>query len=204
MLAAGERREARAAAQRRGRAGEQDRPAPAGHHALRRLAAGEKARKRGQLPDLAVFARRLVADLARHIRTDVEYRDLDRADLGLDAVEERDHGILVARVAADRHTAPAVGRYARGERRERIGVAAHRHLDQSNAREGARDCPAGRVARTDDHRRAYGHMTIFPSCFPAPIMRCASAMRSSGSSAAIAGTMLPAAPSASSSAKSAR
>src|SRR3546814_11041426 len=56
---------------------------------------------RSHLPDLGVNAQRRFGDREIHIGADVEHRDLDRADLGLDPTEQRDHRVFVARVGGE-------------------------------------------------------------------------------------------------------
>src|SRR3546814_2896890 len=81
-------REARSAAQARRRAGEEDGAAAARRHALRRLAPHQETGEARHFPDLGVDAHARLADREIYVPADVEHRDLDRADLCLDLVEQ--------------------------------------------------------------------------------------------------------------------
>lgn len=99
-LGAGERGEVRAAAQRGGGAGEDDRPTLSRQHHPRRLAAGKEAAEGGHFPDLAVDPFGGFGDREPDVGADVEDHRLQRPDLALDAGEEIDHLLLLARVAS--------------------------------------------------------------------------------------------------------
>ncbi len=102
VLGAGEGGIERAAAQARGCAGEQDRAAPSRRHCPRRLAAGEKAGQARHLPYLRIDLRRRLDHGKAHVGADVEDGDFERADLALDAGDERDDLRLDPRVKAER------------------------------------------------------------------------------------------------------
>ena len=108
----------------------------------------------GGVPDLAVDARRHVGDRRIVPRAGVEDGDLHGTDIGLDAVEHRDHRVLVARVAGDRRRRPAARPDTLGERFERRGLAPARNRVEAAHGEALGDRAPQRVARAHHQRRA--------------------------------------------------
>jgi len=100
MLRAREGGEVRRAAQARRGAGVEDRAPAARDHAFGDFAAVQEAAQASHLPDLEVLARGFFQDAARHVGADVEDQHLDRADVALDRLDERDHVFFLARVRA--------------------------------------------------------------------------------------------------------
>ena len=90
------------AAHRGRRAGKKDRAPPPRPHHPGGFAAGEEACEGRHLPDLGEDAGRGLADAETHIGPDVEHHHLERAHLGLDAVEEGDGFLFRAGVGAER------------------------------------------------------------------------------------------------------
>ena len=91
-------------------------PRPRGSIDLRGLAAGQEAREAGHLPDLRVDARGGLDDAEADVAADVEDGDLDRADVALDPLEQRDDLLLPAGVGPERERAAARGLDRRDER----------------------------------------------------------------------------------------
>ena len=162
VLGAGKGGEARAAPYARRRAGEQDGAAAAGRHAPRRLAPGEETREAPRLPHLAVDARRHLGDRRVVPGAGVKNKGLDRADLGLDAVEHGDHRVLVAGIARHRVGGAAVGLDLLDEILERRRLAPARHRDQAALRETPGDGAAQCIARAD-HQGNAGHLRTAPT-----------------------------------------
>ena len=77
-------------------------------------------------------------------------RDLDRADIALDLVDQRDRRLFLARVGAEGARFAAVGLDLFDQRFELVGVAARDAGGEAFARETAGDGAARRVARADD------------------------------------------------------
>src|SRR3954466_13878467 len=93
------------------------------HHALRDLAAIQEAAEAGHLPDLVVLARGLFEDAGGHVGADVEDHRLDRADVALDLVDQRDHRLFVASIRGVGARLAAGLAYLVDERRELVGAA---------------------------------------------------------------------------------
>ena len=109
MLGAGEGGEVGRAAQRRRGAGEEDRAAPA---LTIRLATSRPLRKppKQAISQILKYLRAVSSRmLRRHVGADVEHQHLDRPDVALDLLDQRDHLLFLARIAAE-----AVGLAARG------------------------------------------------------------------------------------------
>src|SRR5829696_1060076 len=149
VLRAGESREARAAAQRRRRAREEDRPATARQHDLGGLAPGEEAGEGGHLPHLRIDAGGGLRDPETDIAADVEDGNLDRTDVALDIREQLHHLLLTASIDREGNGAAALARDRVDESGKLLcGPARHRR-DIVLAREAPRDGAAERVARAD-------------------------------------------------------
>jgi hypothetical protein len=167
MLAAGEGREATAAAQARRGAGEQHGAAAARHHGLRGLARRQEASEGRHLPDLAVDAGRRVADVEAHVAADVEDEDLDVADLGLDLAEQFYHLLLVARVGAEGVDLAALAGDLSHQVLQLVGAAPCHHGGVAFARKATGDSTARRIARTDhdtDLVSRHGRSPLPPIC----------------------------------------
>ena len=152
----GEGGEARAAAQARGRAGEQHRAPTARHHDPRRLAARQEAGERRHFPDLGIDPRRRLEDREAHIGADIEDEDLDRADLALDPFEERDDIAFVARVEPEGVSLAALRADRLRELVDRLIMSrpAGDADAKAFAREGARNRSAKPIACPDDETDA--------------------------------------------------
>ena len=152
VLGAGESGKARAAAQARGRAGEQDRPAPARRHDPRRLAAGQKAGETGHLPHFGIDLRGRLDDGKAHVRADIEDEDLQRADLRSIRSTRAATSASTARVQTKSERLAALRADRSRQRLERLEMArAARHADGRPSRaKGPRDRCAKPVARADD------------------------------------------------------
>ncbi|KAF5292566.1 hypothetical protein FQR65_LT20262 [Abscondita terminalis] len=150
VLGAREGRKALAAAQAGGGAREQDGAAPARQHGLGRLAAHEKPRKAGHLPDLEVHACRGVRDAESHIGADVEDCHLDGGDLGLDLLDQGHHLLFLARVQGKAVGLAAVLADAVDQRLQLVGIPASDAGHIALTRKALGDGTARGVARADD------------------------------------------------------
>ena len=143
------------AAQRRGRAGEDDRAAArAATMRLRDLAAVQEAAEAGHLPDLEVLARGLVEDAGRHVGADVEDQHLDRADARARSCRPARRPPLPCARPAEGARLAAGGLDRVDERRELVGAAARHAGDVAFAREAPGDRAAGRIAGADHEHSA--------------------------------------------------
>lgn len=127
-----------------------------------RLAAHQEAAEACHFPDLGVDAHRRVDDREIHIRADVEHRDLDRADLGLDLIEQRNHRFFHARVGGEgARLMPVVADLLR-EGFQLLGVAFAAVDAGGEARggKGAGDRAAGGVSGSDDDGCGVGHQRL--------------------------------------------
>src|SRR2546428_10630262 len=154
VLGAGECREVGGAADARRRTGEEDRAAAAHHHLAGDLTRVQEAAERGHLPDLHVLARRLFQNAAGHVGADVEHHHLDGAALLFDLVDERDHVLLLARIAAIAECLAAGGTDALHGRLELVGRATRETCDVALAGETCADGAAGGVTGANDQRHA--------------------------------------------------
>ena len=171
VLCAGEGGEVLPPADGGRRAGVEDRAAPARHHPPRHLAAHEKAAEAGHLPDLEVLARGLLEDARRHVGADVERGDLDRSDVALDLLDERDHLLLFSRVTTEGTGAAAVGLDLGDERAELVRRAPDHAGDEALAREALGDRAAGAVTGADDEGNLVGHGVRGRSTGRGPVAR---------------------------------
>ena len=156
MLGAGEGGEARAAADARGRAGEQDRAAAAFDHAPRRLATGQEPGERRHFPDLGIDLRRRLDDREAHVRADIEDEDLDRADLALDPLDQRCDIAFDARIEPERVSVATLRADRLRELVDRLGMPRTAGDADAKAfpREGARDRSAESIACPDNQADA--------------------------------------------------
>src|SRR3990167_490129 len=149
VLAAGEGREAAAAAQGGRRTGEDHGAISARHHRLGRLSRRQKAGEGRHLPDLAIDAGRGVANVEADVAADIEDEDFDLADLGLDLTEELDDLRLVAGVGAEGVDLAALLHDLRHQMLQLLGAAPRHHGGEAFAGEAAGDGAARRIAGAD-------------------------------------------------------
>jgi len=153
MLAAGERRIPRGAAQAGGGAGEDDRAAAPLQHVLRRLAAGEKRAQRAHFPDLEIDPRGRLEDREPHIAAYIVNADLDGADVALDPLEQLDDLLLAAGVAAERMRLAAIRPDLFDHRGELVAVPAREAGNETLARKTPRDGAPGVISGPDHQYR---------------------------------------------------
>ena len=152
-FAPAERREPRAAPHAGGGAGEQDRAAPALHHASRHGLRREKPAEARQLPDLQVLARGLLQHAARHVGAHVEDEHLDGAD-GRVSISSTSAATSSSRRASEPKpcASPPSARICSSSG---CSFSALRRVTQATyafAREPPRDGAARAVAGADDQR----------------------------------------------------
>ena len=149
VLGAGEGGEVGGAAQAGGSAGEEDGAALAGNHAPGHRLGGEEGREAGHLPDLEVLARGFLEDAARHVGADVEDEGLDRADVALDALDQRGDLLFLARVGGEAVGLTTGGTDLVDQRLQLVGAAPGHAGHVALAGEALGDGPAGGVAGAD-------------------------------------------------------
>src|ERR1700722_9582027 len=152
VLGSRERGEVGRAAKARSRAGEEDRPAAARHHAPGRFPSIQEAAEAGHLPYLEVLARGFLKNAGGYIRANVEDHHLDRPDLALDPGDEFDYVLLLAGIGAEAHCRPTLRFDLLDQRLELVGLPTHDARDHAFARETPCDRAAGRVPRPDHQR----------------------------------------------------
>src|ERR1700733_4954759 len=152
MLRAGKGGKARAAADARGRAGEEDGAAAAFDHAPRNLMAGEEPGKGRHLPNLGIDPRGRLDDRETDIGANIEDEHLDRTDLALDPFNERGDIIFDPGVESESVSFAAL-------RTDRLRQLVDRLIvprspsdagAKALARKGMRDRGAEPIARPDD------------------------------------------------------
>jgi hypothetical protein len=117
------------------------------------LAPDQEAGVTAHFPDLAKDALGGIGDAEAHVAADVEDRHLDRRYLALDARDQFDHRLLVARIRAEGMGNAAFALYPRHKRRQFVEIAPRHAGDITLAREAARDRAAGGIAGADHENR---------------------------------------------------
>jgi len=118
-------------------------------HRLGRFARRQETGEGGHLPHLAIDARGGVADVEPHVAADVEDKDLDLADFGLNLLEQLDDLLLVARIGAEGMDLAALAGDLRHQGLQLVGVPARDDGGVAFPREAAGNRPARRISCAD-------------------------------------------------------
>ncbi|SPA07906.1 hypothetical protein CBM2625_B110181 [Cupriavidus taiwanensis] len=165
VLGAGKRGHVLAPAQAGGGAGKEDRAPLARQHRARGLAAHQEAAEARHLPDLVVHARAGLGDGKLHVGADIEDRHLQRRDLALDARDQLDGLVFLARIAAKGMGFAAIGADLLHQRLQLVGMAARYAGNVALAGKAPCNGAAGGVASPDDEDGLlFGHGCLLAWC----------------------------------------
>lgn len=130
-------------------AGEQDCAALTLNHAPGHRLRGEETGKAGHFPDLEVLAWGFLENAARHIRTDIEDKCLNRTYITLDSLYQFGHLLFLARIRAKTVGLAASGVYFLQQRLQFVGLATGYAGNIALTRKTLGDLAASGVARPD-------------------------------------------------------